>query len=39
MHYLTDVTFGLLGGGTWLLITALVVLPRATYGRRGALSS
>jgi undecaprenyl-diphosphatase len=36
MHYLTDVTFGMLGGGTWLLITALVVLPRATYGRRGA---
>ena len=36
MHYLTDVVFGALGGGTWLLITVLVVLPSATYGRHGA---
>jgi len=35
MHYLTDVVFGALGGGTWLLITVLVVLPSATYGRHG----
>src|SRR4051794_8032716 len=34
MHYLTDVLFGAIGGGTWLLITVLVVLPSATYGRR-----
>jgi undecaprenyl-diphosphatase len=36
MHYLTDVIFGAIGGGIWLLVTVLVVLPRATYGRRGA---
>ena len=35
MHYLTDVLFGALGGGTWLLVTVLVVLPSATYGRHG----
>jgi membrane-associated phospholipid phosphatase len=39
MHYLTDVTFGAIGGGLWLLVTVLVVLPRATYGRNGAASS
>jgi undecaprenyl-diphosphatase len=33
MHYVTDVTFGAIGGGIWLLVTVLVVLPRATYGR------
>jgi undecaprenyl-diphosphatase len=33
MHYLTDVTFGAIGGGIWLLVTVLVVLPHATYGR------
>jgi undecaprenyl-diphosphatase len=36
MHYVTDVLFGALGGGTWLLITVLVVLPGATYGRNAA---
>ena len=36
MHYVTDVTFGAIGGGIWLLVTVLVVLPRATYGRNGA---
>jgi membrane-associated phospholipid phosphatase len=36
MHYLTDVTFGAIGGGIWLLVTVLVVLPRATYGRGAA---
>jgi undecaprenyl-diphosphatase len=39
MHYLTDVTFGAIGGGLWLLVTVLVVLPRATYGRNGAARS
>ena len=39
MHYVTDVTFGAIGGGTWLLVTVLVVLPRATYGRNGAASA
>jgi membrane-associated phospholipid phosphatase len=34
MHYLTDVLFGAIGGGLWLLVTVLVVLPPATYGRR-----
>ena len=33
MHHVTDVIFGALGGGAWLLVTVLVVLPRATYGR------
>lgn len=33
MHYVTDVVFGALGGGIWLLATVLVVLPAATYGR------
>ena len=33
MHYPTDVLFGAIGGGLWLLITVLVVLPPATYGR------
>jgi undecaprenyl-diphosphatase len=36
MHYVTDVVFGAIGGGIWLLVTVLVVLPRATYGRNGA---
>jgi membrane-associated phospholipid phosphatase len=35
MHYATDVIFGAIGGGIWLLVTVLVVLPRATYGRNG----
>ena len=39
MHYVTDVVFGAIGGGTWLLIAVLVVLPRATYGHRGAATS
>ena len=34
MHYVSDVVFGALGGGAWLLITVLVVVPAATYGRR-----
>lgn len=38
MHYVTDVTFGAIGGGLWLLVTVLVVLPRATYGARGAVT-
>jgi undecaprenyl-diphosphatase len=33
MHYFTDVLFGAIGGGVWLLVTVLVVLPAATYGR------
>ena len=33
MHYVTDVVFGAIGGGLWLLVTVLVVLPPATYGR------
>jgi membrane-associated phospholipid phosphatase len=32
MHYPSDVTFGALGGGIWLLVTVLVVVPSATYG-------
>jgi undecaprenyl-diphosphatase len=38
MHYTTDVIFGALGGGLWLLVAVLVVVPSATYGRgaRGA---
>src|SRR4051794_37485093 len=28
MHYLTDVAFGAIGGGIWLLVTVLVLLPR-----------
>jgi undecaprenyl-diphosphatase len=39
MHYVTDVTFGAIGGGIWLLVTVLVVLPRATYGRGAATPS
>ena len=33
MHYPTDVLFGAIGGGLWLLIAVLVVVPSATYGR------
>ena len=33
MHYATDVAFGAIGGGLWLLVTVIVVLPPATYGR------
>jgi membrane-associated phospholipid phosphatase len=33
MHYPTDVLFGALGGGLWLLLTVLVVVPPATFGR------
>lgn len=33
MHYPTDVLFGAIGGGLWLLLTVLVVVPSATYGR------
>ena len=39
MHYLTDVIFGAIGGGIWLLVTVLVVLPQATYGRHGAATA
>lgn len=35
MHYPSDVVFGAIGGGIWLLVTVLVVVPPATYGRRG----
>lgn len=34
MHYVSDVAFGALGGGIWLIVTVLVVVPPATYGRR-----
>jgi membrane-associated phospholipid phosphatase len=34
MHYPTDVLFGAIGGGLWLLVAVLVVVPAATYGRR-----
>jgi membrane-associated phospholipid phosphatase len=37
MHYPSDVVFGALGGGTWLIVTVLVVVPPATYGRRARL--
>ena len=30
MHYATDVAFGAIGGGLWLLVTVIVVLPPAT---------
>jgi membrane-associated phospholipid phosphatase len=33
MHYMTDVVFGAIGGGLWLLVAVLVVVPSATYGR------
>jgi membrane-associated phospholipid phosphatase len=33
MHYPTDVIFGAIGGGLWLLVAVLVVVPAATYGR------
>jgi membrane-associated phospholipid phosphatase len=33
MHYVTDVAFGALGGGIWLIVTVLVVVPPATFGR------
>jgi undecaprenyl-diphosphatase len=36
MHYVTDVLFGALGGGAWLFVTVMVVLPTATYGRNAA---
>ena len=39
MHYLTDVIFGALGGGLWLLVTVLVLMPAATYGRGGRAGS
>ena len=39
MHYPTDVFFGALGGGLWLLVTVLVVVPSATYGRGRARRS
>jgi membrane-associated phospholipid phosphatase len=38
MHYVTDVLFGAIGGGLWLLVTVIVVLPPATYGRHGVAS-
>jgi membrane-associated phospholipid phosphatase len=38
MHYVTDVLFGAIGGGLWLLVTVIVVLPPATYGRRALAS-
>jgi undecaprenyl-diphosphatase len=38
MHYTTDVLFGAIGGSLWLLVTVIVVLPPATYGR-GARAS
>jgi membrane-associated phospholipid phosphatase len=37
MHYVSDVVFGALGGGIWLIVTVLVVLPAATYGRRAGV--
>jgi membrane-associated phospholipid phosphatase len=36
MHYVSDVVFGAIGGGIWLIVTVLVVVPAATYGRRAA---
>jgi hypothetical protein len=37
MHYVSDVAFGAIGGGIWLIVTVLVVVPPATYGRRARL--
>ena len=34
MHYPSDVVFGFLGGGTWLLVTVRALMPPPTYGRR-----
>jgi hypothetical protein len=28
------VLFGALGGGIWLVVTVLIIVPPATYGRR-----
>ncbi len=34
MHYPSDVIFGFLGGGTWLVIVVLARMPPAAYGTR-----
>ena len=34
MHYPSDVIFGFLGGGTWLLAVVLLLMPRAAHGGR-----
>jgi undecaprenyl-diphosphatase len=34
MHYPSDVIFGFLGGGTWLVIVVLALLPPAAHGAR-----
>ena len=34
MHFPSDVVFGALGGGTWLLLVVLAMMPAAAHGSR-----
>lgn len=37
MHFPSDVVFGALGGGTWLLLVVLGMMPAAAHGSRASL--
>jgi undecaprenyl-diphosphatase len=38
MHYPSDVVFGFLGGGTWLVVVVRSLMPPATYGAYARLA-